>query len=179
MRKIMRYQSGFCSFQIYFWLQHVNFGKALLYHRKTLCFQIKGLQSVSQHSFVRVSKSWRTVTLKWVSMSRETMRALPLKWVLHILDQAVCLWRVIHPWVILLNSVMDLRPLTPGKTLVYKDFSLSTWLNPVNPALSLFNSITNKKRVVFSIVWVLLISILTCTHLNSLLNSYYSSYVTE
>lgn len=178
MRKIMRYQSGFCSFQIYCWL-HVNFGKALLYYRKTLCFQIKGLQSVSQHSLR--SKSWRTVTSKWVSMSRETMRALPLKWVLHILDQAVCLWRVIHPWGVVLNSVMDPWPLTPGKTLVYKDFSLSTWLNSVNAALSLFNSIKNK-RVVFSVVCVLfitLISILTCTHLNSLLNSYYSTYVNE
>jgi len=51
---------------------------------------------------------------KWVSVKREKIKTLPLKWVLNFLDQAV-----INPWrMCLLLSVMQQWPLTSGTTLV-------------------------------------------------------------
>lgn len=66
-------------------------------------------------------------------MSREKMRTLPLKWVpLHLLDQAVCLWRVINPQgIISLESMMKPWSLTPGKTLFLHlaDDFVQKWLS--------------------------------------------------
>jgi len=51
------------------------------------------------------------------------MRTVLLKWVLHLLDQAVSLSRVISPWGINpLDPVMQQQPLTPGKITTMLSF---------------------------------------------------------